>query len=287
MKRIIKKIHRAEGRPTGYLATVSPLPTRSLSQIDPFIFLNHHGPQDFGPNNQGLPFGPHPHRGIETITFIVAGDIVHQDSGGHRSVIEGGGIQWMTAGSGLLHSETSSEKFINEGGELEILQLWLNLPAKLKWAEPDYHGMEDSTIPRVAIDDSGSAIKLIAGEWQGQQGAHQALTDVFISELSIASGGNFTANIEEERNIFLYLISGRARVNDQDVEATELVEFDNQGSKLEITAEEDSLFIFGHATPYNEPVVADGPFVMNTRQEILQAYHDYHAGKMGTWGDDG
>lgn len=281
--RSIRKIHPAEKRNTGYLTTVSPLPSHQLSQIDPFIFLNHHGPQYFGENNPGLPFGPHPHRGIETITFIVAGDIVHEDTGGHRSVIEAGGIQWMTAGSGLLHAETSSEKFIKTGGPLEILQLWLNLPSALKMTKPDYHGFPEEALTRIALDNLGSHIYLIAGEWNGYHGPHQALTDVFMSTLRLKRGASFKTAIPSGRNIFLYLISGNAVVNGRKIGSTWLVEFENDGEAIEIEAEDESLFIYGHARPYNEPVVAEGPFVMNTQQEILQAYHDYHAGKMGVW----
>lgn len=278
----IRQIHTAEPRPTGYLSTLSPLPTARLAQIDPFLFLNHHGPQVFPPDNPGLPFGPHPHRGIETVTFIVAGDIVHEDTGGHQSAIGAGGIQWMTAGSGLLHSETSSDKFLREGGSLEVLQLWLNLPAALKWSEPDYLGLQKADIPAVEIE-GGAVINLIAGDWRGQKGPHAALTDVFMSTLVIPEGSTFSTRVTTARHVFLYLIRGKAEVNGKMVTTSQLVEFDNDHEDLAISAQEDSLFIFGHATPYNEPVVAEGPFVMNTRQEILQAFHDYNAGKMGVW----
>lgn len=283
--RTIKKVHLAERRNTGYLATVSPVPTQQLTQVDPFIFLNHHGPQKFEKNNPGLPFGPHPHRGIETITFIIDGDIVHEDTGGHRSVIEAGGIQWMTAGSGLLHSETSSDKFIREGGNLEILQLWLNLPASKKMSKPAYYGLQQKDIPALAVDDNGSVLNLIAGSWDGITGPHQALTDVFMSTLSLKAGSSFSTQVDPARNIFLYLIDGQSEVNGKSVNTMELVEFDNLGKELNISAKSDCLFIFGHATPYHEPMVAEGPFVMNSRQEILQAFHDYHAGKMGVWPD--
>src|SRR5688572_10312288 len=130
--RTIKKIHRAVPHPIHDLKTYSPLPSNQLEQVDPFIFLNHHGPQVYKPGNKGLPFGPHPHRGMETVTFILDGDIMHQDTANHRSVIKSGGVQWMTAGSGLIHAELSSEEFKQNGGALEILQLWVNLPARLK-----------------------------------------------------------------------------------------------------------------------------------------------------------
>jgi quercetin 2,3-dioxygenase len=127
----IKKVHQPVRDDIADLTTRRALPTHSIDQIDPFLFLNHHGHQVYPPGNRGLPFGPHPHRGFETVTFILKGDIAHHDTGGHSSVIRSGGIQWMTAGRGLVHSEVSSEEFKETGGELEILQLWVNLPAKL------------------------------------------------------------------------------------------------------------------------------------------------------------
>src|ERR1700737_2963071 len=140
--RTIKKLHTAENAPIEDLTTYRALPTRSVDQIDPFLFLNHHGPQVYPPKNHGIPFGPHPHRGMETLTLIPDRDILHKDSDNHESVITSGGVQWMTAGRGLIHAETSSTDFKEKGGRLEILQLWLNLPAKLKMIEPFYRGLQ-------------------------------------------------------------------------------------------------------------------------------------------------
>lgn len=139
--RTVKQRHRAINAPIADLVTYRALPTASVEHIDPFLFLNHHGPQVYRPNNHGLPFGPHPHRGFETVTFILEGDILHKDSSGHESVIAAGGIQWMTAGRGLIHAEVSSKQFKQTGGPLEILQLWVNLPAKDKLVAPRYVGL--------------------------------------------------------------------------------------------------------------------------------------------------
>src|SRR5690606_8569302 len=131
------------------LVTRRALPTHSIDHIDPFLFLNHHGPQVYGTRNNGLPFGPHPHRGFETVTFILEGCLAHTDTGGHESVIYAGGIQWMTAGRGLVHSEISPEDFKNTGGPLEILQLWVNLPSRLKMTDPRYVGLQKDSIPDI------------------------------------------------------------------------------------------------------------------------------------------
>ncbi|MBL3655992.1 pirin family protein [Fulvivirga sediminis] len=281
--RTIKKIHKAISRPIADLKTVSPIPSATLEQIDPFIFLNHHGPQVYPENNNGLPFGPHPHRGMETVTFIVEGDIAHKDTGGHESVINEGGVQWMTAGSGLIHAEVSSDEFLKQGGDLEILQLWVNLPAKYKMTAPAYIGLQKDKIPAIKSEDGKTTINLVAGTIDGQKGAFDTLTDIFLSTISLEAGAQYDLKAPADRNVFFYVIRGNVNVNNTSVSYFNLVEFDNTGEDIRIKADEDSLILFGHATPFNEPLVARGPFVMNSEEEIEQAYNDFYAGKLGTW----
>lgn len=278
----IARIYPSENRPMGDLITRSPLPTRMLQQIDPFIFLNHHGPQTYPPNNSGLPFGPHPHRGIETVTFIVSGDIAHQDTAGAKSVIGAGGIQWMTAGSGLIHAELSSDEFLKEGGDLEILQLWINLPAKHKMTQPFYQGVQKNEMVKVEAA-SGVEVDLIAGTYREHKGSVNTLNDIFLSTLNMDGESTITLDIPEDRNIFFYVIRGHVEVNGIDVYEYHLAEFENQGTAVTITANKKSLIILGHAKPLNEPMVAHGPFVMNTEEEIAHAYQDFRDGKMGRW----
>lgn len=280
--RAIQKIHPAQYHPIADLTTYSPLPSQDLPHLDPFLFLNHHGHQVYSPNNGGLPFGPHPHRGMETVTFILAGDIMHQDSQGYQSVIQAGGIQWMTAGSGLLHAETSSAEFKKKGGDLEILQLWLNLPARLKMTTPHYVGKQLHEIPTIQLNGQAS-LQLVAGNWQGQAGAVQPLTDVFLSVLEIEAGGEWLAEVPAEHNIFCYVVRGKININQQTVPYRNLVEFQQVEGEVQFQAVEKSLLIWGHALPFQEPIVAQGPFVMNSETEIMQAYLDYQAGKLGTW----
>lgn len=280
--RKIKTLHKARYTPIADLVTYNALPAPSLPQIDPFLFLNHHGPQVYSPNNNGLPFGPHPHRGMETVTFIIEGDIMHQDSAGHESVIEAGGVQWMTAGRGLIHAEVSSSKFKKEGGPLEILQLWLNLPAKHKMTTPKYMGLQKDEIPVVQLAD-GVEAQSIAGSWQEEKPAFETISDVTISTLYLKKGSSLSVNIAAERNIFFYMIRGEVIVNETKASMLQLVEFSNEGKDLAIEALTDSIILFGHALPFNEPLVAHGPFVMNTMEEIQQAYADYQAGKFGNY----
>jgi len=281
MRTVIQK-HRAVSAPIADLVTYRAIPTQSVEYIDPFLFLNHHGPQVYRANNRGLPFGPHPHRGFETVTFILEGDILHKDTGGHESVIEAGGIQWMTAGSGLIHAEISSNEFKKTGGPLEILQLWVNLPAKFKMTEPRYIGLQQNEIPTVTLAE-GVTAHAVSGSWAGTTGAVQPLADVALAWLDVAEGATATLPIAASRNIFFYVVRGSVRVNGTEVFARELAEFSHNGDELAVEALTDSVLLLGHAEPFGEPVVSAGPFVMNTEAEIEQAYADYQRGKFGTW----
>jgi redox-sensitive bicupin YhaK (pirin superfamily) len=281
--RKIKKIYKAISAPIADLITYRALPTSEVDFIDPFLFLNHHGPQTYAPNNNGLPFGPHPHRGFETLTFILEGDIMHQDTGGGKSVIEKGGVQWMTAGSGLIHAEISSDKFKKEGGPLEILQLWFNLPARYKMVKPNYIGLQQHEIPSATEDGGNVKVNVISGAWGDVEGPIEALSGIEMASIEMKKDGTFTTSVAPERNIFFYVVRGKISVNNQEVGKLHLVEFENDGDAIKVEAQEDAYILFGHAIPFKEPVVAHGPFVMNTEQEIQEAFRDYQAGKMGSW----
>ncbi|WP_207427457.1 pirin family protein [Pedobacter sp. SYSU D00535] len=281
--RTVKAIHNASFSPIGELITYTALPNRSIDQVDPFLFLNHHGHQVYPPNNNGLPFGPHPHRGMETVTFILEGDIMHQDTGGHQSVITAGGVQWMTAGRGLIHAEVSSDEFKKQGGGLEILQLWLNLPARLKMTEPFYKGLQSGDIPKLTLDDGKVTLNLVSGNLEGVQGAFESHLDLHLSTIFFNRGGSIHLTVPENHNIFFYVIRGELRVNEALASIHQLVEFGAGSGNLQIDAIDDSILLFGHAEPLNEPLVAQGPFVMNTHEEIRQAYDDYRQGKFGNW----
>jgi redox-sensitive bicupin YhaK (pirin superfamily) len=281
--RPIKRIHKAEYKPIADLVTFSPMPTRALDHLDPFIFLNHHGFQTYQANNRGLPFGPHPHRGMETVTFITAGDIVHMDSSGHESVIGPGGVQYMTAGSGLIHSEVSSSEFKKNGGDLEILQLWLNLPADKKMITPSYKGLQKEEIPTFSLDGGKVKIQQLFGEWNGTKGAFEGNFPITMSTIYLENGGKFEKSVPADENIFFYIVQGALVVNGEEVNLRHLVEFENQEGAIKVAATEDAILILGHALPFNEPMVSHGPFVMNTEEQIREAYDDYQAGKFGTW----
>ena len=267
----------------GDLETWSPLPTRNLQMIDPFIFLNHHGPQVYPPNNNGLPFGPHPHRGMETVTFILDGDIAHKDSDGNYSVIDKGGVQWMTAGKGLIHAEVSSEKFRKEGGPLEILQLWVNLPKRLKMMTPHYRGVQKENISTWKNREETVKARVVSGNFKGIRGAFDTPTSVNLSIVEFDDKAEVELEIPKTDNIFFYVIRGELDVNEINVPELHLAEFSKNHEKLNISAGKESMLLLGHAEPFDEKVVFGGPFVMNSEEEIRQAYEDYKEGKMGSW----
>lgn len=277
--RTVKATHAAYRDDIADLVTRRPLPGPAVPQVDPFLFLNHHGPQVYAPHNRGLPFGPHPHRGFETVTFTLEGSLAHSDSGGHESVIEAGGVQWMTAGSGLVHAELSPDAFKRSGGALEILQLWVNLPSRLKMTAPRYTGVQQPGIPALARDDGRVTVNLIAGEYGGSTGPVESLTGVVMTTVAFAAGGRIDLPTPSGRNVFLYAVRGAFRIAGTEVEPFHLVELNDDGDAVAIEAAEDGVILFGHADPIGEPVVAHGPFVMTTREEILEAIRDYQAGK--------
>lgn len=279
--RTIKLQHPAIRDDIGDLSTIRPLPGPYVDRIDPFLFLNHHGPQTYRPNNRGLPFGPHPHRGFETVTFILEGELAHLDSGGGESVIHAGGVQWMTAGRGLVHAEVSPETFKRSGGPLEILQLWVNLPSKLKMVDPQYVGLQKADIPELIVDDGKVRLHLISGDWNGQTGPFHSRTDIALATLHFSAGGSVRVPVPASHSVFLYIVRGQTTVCGIAAEPFHLIELNHDGDEVEIGAQSDAVVLFGHAEPIGEPVVAHGPFVMNTREEITEAIRDYQAGKFG------
>jgi len=276
--RHIQRLHPALRDDIGDLLTRRPLPAPGLDQLDPYLFLNHHGPQVYPPHNRGLPFGPHPHRGFETVTLVLEGLLMHKDSAGYQSIIGAGGVQWMTAGRGIIHAEISPPEFLAEGGPLEILQLWINLPGSLKMSPPAYTGLQRQDIPTIESDGGKVALHLIAGQHGGVTGPVQSLTGVFMSTIALQAGARLRLDGLSGRQVFLYVVRGALQVGSQQASACHLVEL-SDGDSLELATGVDTLLVFSHAQTIGEPVVSHGPFVMNTREEIATAIADYQAGR--------
>ena len=272
--RSIASLHRAVRDDIDTLVTRRPVPGAGIEQVDPFLFLNHHGPQTYPPGNSGLPFGPHPHRGFETVTFILEGSLAHHDTGGGESIVEEGGVQWMTAGSGLTHAELSPEAFKREGGRLEILQLWVNLPARLKMTQPAYTPVTASDIPAEELA-TGVTLRPVSGM---KNAPIESLTGIMLATVEIAPGGTATLPAPPGRSVLFYTVRGVATIGQQDVPEHHLAQL-SAGDGVEVSSKDGCLILFGHAEPIREPVFAHGPFVMNTREEIVQAIEDHRAGK--------
>jgi redox-sensitive bicupin YhaK (pirin superfamily) len=279
--RTLRSIHPALRDDIADLVTRRPVPSTTLETLNPFLFLNHHGPQTYRSGNDGLPFGPHPHRGFETVTFILDGSLAHADTGGHESIIEAGGVQWMTAGSGVVHSEVSPRSFKEAGGKLEILQLWVNLPARLKMTPPRYAGLQKDEIPLYPAADGKASIQLIAGALGGKIGPIESLTGLFMSVVRMTRGARMAFDGLAGRVVFLYVVRGAVAVGGTSVQAFNLARMNDDGDTVSFEATEDSIVLFGHGDPIREPMVSRGPFVMNSEAEIFAAIADFRAGKMG------
>jgi redox-sensitive bicupin YhaK (pirin superfamily) len=279
--RKVRRLHPSYRDDIGDLVTRRAIPGPGIEHLDPFLFLNHHGPQTYRPNNRGLPFGPHPHRGFETVTFIVEGELSHLDSGGHESIIHPGGVQWMTAGSGLVHAELSPESFKREGGPLEILQLWINLPSRLKMTEPAYRGLEKEDIPVVELPDGAGRLHLVSQDWEDVRAPIAPLADIRLMLVELSPGGSFEMPVAAGRSIFLYLVRGEAEIAGTHAGTWTLAELESEGDGVAIASPAGALILFGHGAPFDEPIVAHGPFVMNSREQIAQAITDYQAGRFG------
>lgn len=247
------------------------------AETDPFLLLDdfrNDRPQDY---LAGFPW--HPHRGIETITYVLNGTVEHGDSLGNRGTLGAGDVQWMTAGRGIVHAELSPDEFKRRGGAMEILQLWVNLPARLKFTVPAYTGLQREAIPAIPSPDGRATVNLIAGEWSGRVGPIASLTGVFMSTVELQPGGRVTFGDAGGRNVFLYVVRGSIDIGGAKAPQHHLAELSDAGDEVEIASAQGAVLLFGHADPIGEPVVAHGPFVMNTREEIVQAIRDYEAGR--------
>lgn len=281
--RTIKNKFNAVYAPIDDLITYRAMPTGAIQHLDPFLFINHHGPQVYPPDNNGLPFGPHPHRGFETLTYIFKGDIMHWDSSGAKSVIKEGGVQWMTAGSGLIHSEISSDEFKAKGGEEEVIQLWLNLPASHKMTPPTYKGLHAEELKHIDLDNGNGQLHLISGNFEGESGPIDSIANLTMTYIDLKQGATINLEVPKSHQVLFYMVKGNIEVNNHTAETHQMVVFDQDDENIKINALTDCRIIFGHGLPFNEPIVAQGPFVMNSEEEIYQAYHDYQSGKMGSW----
>lgn len=268
-------------KPIGEHTMIEPMPDRSWEQFDPFLLLHHHGPHTFEPYNQGLPFGPHPHRGFETLTLIYKGSIEHKDSSGASSIIDEGGIQWMTAGKGIVHSENVSEATRENGGEMEIIQLWMNLPSKHKMTPARYQGLAKAEIPTIESNDKKVTTQVIAGTQSKEEGKIDSLTHLTILNIEAQKESKGHYQLVSGETTMLYLLNGVVVIEGKKLVGPVMAQLSSDETELALNFEADSRALLFSGKPLKEPIVAQGPFVMNSTTEILKAMRDYQMGKMG------
>jgi len=250
--------------------------------ISPFLLLDHAAPAEFTPTTERRGVGQHPHRGFETVTIVYKGELEHRDSTGSGGTIGPGDVQWMTAASGILHEEFHSEAFAKSGGTLEMVQLWVNLPAKDKMAGAGYQTILDGDIPNIPLKDQAGNLRLIAGEFDGHTGPAHTFTPIDVWDLCLKGGKLLTLDLHEGRNTALVVLHGTVQVNGQEsVREGQLALFDRDGDQLALEASQDAVVLLLSGEPIDEPIVGHGPFVMNTEQEIHQAFADFQSGRFG------
>ncbi len=251
------------------------------SELTPFLLLDHAGPAQFEPTTEERGVGWHPHRGFETVTVVYEGEVDHEDSAGNRGSIGPGDVQWMTAGSGVLHKELHGRDYARRGGPFEMLQLWVNLPAKSKMTAPGYQGLLARDIPVVSLPEGGGSVRVIAGEFAGAKGPARTVTPINLLDVRLRAGHQVQLSLREGYTAGLFVLKGKVVVNGEAADAAELVVFDRDGDEAVIEATTDATVFVMNGQPIDEPIAGYGPFVMNTPQQIQQAVADLRAGRLG------
>ena len=269
VKKIVNAIHTSDGAGVKLKRSMG---VPELDFIDPFLMFDEFGSENKDDYIAGFP--PHPHRGIETVTYMLAGRFKHEDSTGSKGEMGPGSVQWMTAAGGIIHSEMP----IMKEGKLHGFQLWVNMPAKLKMSKPSYQNIDPKNIPE--FKDQEKKIKIIAGKFQNKTGPAKGFVEPIYLDIELKKGKNFIYTIPSSHNVFIYLVAGEIKIGSEahgKLKNSTLINLKN-GDKLEISAVEKSKFLVIAGKPINEPIARGGPFVMNTKKEILKAVQDYHSG---------
>ncbi|RXA93968.1 pirin family protein [Yersinia sp. 2105 StPb PI] len=265
-------------------------PVRSLfsyqshgKQLSPFLLLDYAGPMDFTATQHRRGVGQHPHRGFETVTIVYHGEVEHRDSTGKGGVIGPGDVQWMTAGGGILHEEFHSDAFARRGGAFEMVQLWVNLPAKDKMPAPGYQAIRSETIPQVALPDAAGNLRVIAGEYDGEHGPANTFSPLNVWDIRLNQGKSAEFSLPDGWNTALIVLRGTVQVNgDAIARDAEMVLLDSVGSNVTVEANNDAVLLLLSGEPIDEPIIGYGPFVMNTQQQIAEAIEDFNSGRFGS-----
>lgn len=261
---------------------IPAVPRLNMQRMDPFLVLDYNAKFSFPPSETPKGVGVHPHKGFETVTIAYKGSVAHHDSSGGGGVIHEGDIQWMTAGNGVLHKEYHEEKFSREGGVFQMVQLWVNLPAKDKQTPPKYQSIKSTDVQKYELENNAGRIDIIAGEYQGLKGPAETFTPVNLFNARLVKGGKADFSFPADFTTAMIVIEGSIRVNnDKDAPTDHFILMDNNAEDFSIEATEDAVVLVLSGQPIRESIAAHGPFVMNTREELIQAFEDFNLGKFG------
>ena len=250
--------------------------------MSPFFLLDYNSKWDVPPSNRPKGVGVHPHRGFEAVTIVCHGRVAHHDSAGNSGIIAKGDVQWMTAGSGVLHKEYHESEFSKQGGLFQMSQVWVNLPARYKMTTPKYQALEHKNMGRFILEDKKSVIDIIAGEYRGIKGPAKTFTPVYTFNARLLAASDASFSFPENYNTGILIFEGEARINGSDkIPEDHFVYFANEGENINVSATNDSILLILSGEPLNEPVVSGGPFLMNSEEEIKKAYQDYRNGLFG------
>ncbi len=254
-------------------------------EISPFLLMDYGGPVEFAPSEKIRGVGEHPHRGFETVTIVYSGEVDHRDSAGGGGSIGPGGVQWMTAASGLVHEEMHGKNFAKNGGLFEMVQLWVNLPIKDKMGPPRYQGIQDEHIPSLKLNNEAGVIRVIAGKFLETQGPAKTFSPINLWDIRLHQGKKNLFTVLDGHTAAVFVLSGQVQLNDGTIiNSAEIAVLQNKGEQFELTATEEAKILFLGGEPLNEPFIGYGPFVMSTKEELHQAFADFNSGKMGKIG---
>jgi redox-sensitive bicupin YhaK (pirin superfamily) len=280
IQRVIRNVHPhwvGDGFPVRSLFSYG----EHAAEVSPFLLLDYGGPHEFPPTDRQLGVGEHPHRGFETVTIVYDGSLEHRDSTGSHGTIGPGDVQWMTAASGIVHAEFHSREFARTGGRFEVVQLWVNLPAREKMSPPRYQDIRDSQIARETLPRGAGTVRAIAGTWGKATGPARTVTPLGVFDVNLNAGGEMIAPALDGHTAIVLVRHGQVTIGTQPLAAGELALFTRSGNGVPMRCDEPAKLLLLTGEPIDEPVVGQGPFVMNTRDEIHQAIRDYQSGRMG------
>ncbi len=249
--------------------------------ISPFVMLDYASPKEFISTNQRRGVGEHPHRGIETVTLAYQGEVEHRDSSGGGGVIKSGDVQWMTAGSGLVHDEFHTVEFSKKGGIFEMVQLWINLPKKNKMTKPKYQEISNKDIPKISLGKK-TELRVIAGIYEGQKGPSSTFTNINLYDIISKENIKISLKLKNGTNTIILIMSGELEIENKTFKDKNILIFEQDGIEIAFKVSRNFKGLILNGEPIDEPIVAQGPFVMNTKEEIYQAFSDYQNGKMGS-----